>query len=124
MVMISVSWEAKTELALLCIVTVSYAGYVVGTFLPPTDKQQAMGITGYTWETFKANIGPAFYGESFISVFAIYFPSITGIMAGAGISGELKSPDTALPKGTLLGILLTTCVYVSGIWFTGSTCVR
>lgn len=52
------------------------------------------------------------------------FTGITGIMAGAGISGELKEPDKSLPKGTLLGIGITTVVYLSGIVLTGFTCVR
>uniref|UniRef100_A0A914YYL3 Amino acid permease/ SLC12A domain-containing protein n=1 Tax=Panagrolaimus superbus TaxID=310955 RepID=A0A914YYL3_9BILA len=57
-------------------------------------------------------------------VFAIYFPAATGIMAGANISGDLKNSSTAIPKGTILGIFLTTIVYLSIVWITGSTVVR
>lgn len=37
------------------------------------------------WE----NMGPDFRGETFFSVFAIFFPAATGILAGANISGDL-----------------------------------
>jgi len=37
------------------------------------------------WE----NMGPDFREETFFSVFAIFFPAATGILAGANISGDL-----------------------------------
>lgn len=47
------------------------------------------------------NMMPQFRGENFFSVFAIYFPAATGIMAGANISGDLADPQVNLRNENL-----------------------
>jgi amino acid transporter len=58
-------------------------------------------------------------GHSFFSVFAIFFPAATGILAGANISGDLRDAQSAIPKGTLLAIFLTTLTYLAVAWMAG-----
>ena len=48
---------------------------------------------------------------SFGVALGIFFPAVTGIMAGANISGDLKDPSSAIPYGTNLSIAVSTVVY-------------
>ncbi|XP_032775548.1 solute carrier family 12 member 3 isoform X2 [Strigops habroptila] len=65
-------------------------------------------------DIFAQNFVPNWRGPegSFFSLFSIFFPSATGILAGANISGDLKDPAVAIPKGTLMAIFWTTVSYL------------
>uniref|UniRef100_A0A915IN06 Amino acid permease/ SLC12A domain-containing protein n=1 Tax=Romanomermis culicivorax TaxID=13658 RepID=A0A915IN06_ROMCU len=97
---------------------------MVGTFVPPTPFKRSRGFVGYNFETFSRNFVPQWRHEHFFSVFSVYFPAATGIMAGANISGDLKDPSKAIPKGTLLAIFLTTIIYMIALWMVASSCER
>ncbi|KAK9457190.1 amino acid permease-domain-containing protein [Dipodascopsis uninucleata] len=49
--------------------------------------------------------------ENFQDIFGIFFPATAGIFAGASMSGDLRNPGKSIPKGTLLGLLMTFCFY-------------
>ncbi|XP_058809410.1 bumetanide-sensitive sodium-(potassium)-chloride cotransporter isoform X2 [Phymastichus coffea] len=129
-VMVGMEWEAKAQLGLLVILLVAIADFIVGTFIgPKSDQEKAKGFIGYSFQVFRENLYPdyrAFDGTShnFFSVFSIFFPAATGILAGANISGDLKDPQTAIPKGTLLAILITTASYLLIALMVGATVVR
>lgn len=54
-------------------------------------------------------------GDFFI-VFAICFPAFTGMTAGVGLSGDLRNPAKAIPRGTILATLTGIVVYILVIW--------
>ncbi|CAD5232278.1 unnamed protein product [Bursaphelenchus xylophilus] len=124
-IFIGTDFESKMQMGLLVVLLLSIVNYFVGSFLPPTHAQQLRGITGYSYYTLKENLLPQFRdGHNFFSVFSIYFPAATGIMAGANISGDLTDPQKAIPLGTLIAIAFTTVIYFFLILVTGSTAVR
>uniref|UniRef100_A0A3B4X3C4 Solute carrier family 12 member 6 n=1 Tax=Seriola lalandi dorsalis TaxID=1841481 RepID=A0A3B4X3C4_SERLL len=57
---------------------------------------------------------------SFTLLVGIFFPSVTGIMAGSNRSGDLKDAQRSIPIGTILAILTTSIVYLSSVVLFGS----
>jgi solute carrier family 12 sodium/potassium/chloride transporter 2 len=52
------------------------------------------------------------------TTFSIFFPAVTGIMVGAGMSGSLADPRKAIPRGTLAAWGLTAALYaVFVLWY-------
>ncbi|XP_062925824.1 solute carrier family 12 member 7-like isoform X2 [Mobula hypostoma] len=56
----------------------------------------------------------------FTMLVGIYFPSVTGIMAGSNRSGDLKDAQKSIPTGTLLAIITTSFIYLSSILLFGA----
>uniref|UniRef100_A0A665VW74 Solute carrier family 12 member 3 n=1 Tax=Echeneis naucrates TaxID=173247 RepID=A0A665VW74_ECHNA len=117
-------WEAKAQIFLLIVLITAIINYFIGSFITIKSKE-AMGFFGYDGSIMWENMGPDFRKEeTFFSVFAIFFPAATGILAGANISGDLADPQLAIPRGTLLAILVTGIVYLGVAISTGSCIVR
>nr|BAN42613.1 solute carrier family 12 member 3 [Carcharhinus leucas] len=119
-------WEAKAQVGFFFVIMVSFANYIVGTIIPASEEKQAKGVFGYRANIFAQNLLPNWRGDdvSFFGMFSIFFPSATGILAGANISGDLKDPALSIPKGTLLAILWTTVSYLVISATIGSCVIR
>ncbi|XP_044521080.1 solute carrier family 12 member 6 isoform X2 [Gracilinanus agilis] len=74
---------------------------------------------------FLGNLNNEFYVHvdittSFTLLVGIFFPSVTGIMAGSNRSGDLKDAQKSIPIGTILAILTTSFVYLSNVVLFGA----
>uniref|UniRef100_A0A3Q3GKL0 Solute carrier family 12 member 3 n=1 Tax=Labrus bergylta TaxID=56723 RepID=A0A3Q3GKL0_9LABR len=101
--MAGMSWESKTQVLFFLVILVSFASYIVGTIIPASPEKQAKGFFSYRADIFATNFVPKWQGPD---------GSFFGILAGANISGDLKNPAVAIPKGTLMAIFWTTISYL------------
>ncbi|XP_056334409.1 solute carrier family 12 member 3 [Danio aesculapii] len=124
--MAGMEWESKAQVLFFFVIMISFASYIIGTIMPATPQKQARGFFSYRADIFATNFVPGWRGPegSFFGMFSIFFPSATGILAGANISGDLKDPNVAIPRGTMLAIFWTTVSYLIISATIGSCVVR
>ncbi|KPU76096.1 uncharacterized protein Dana_GF12875, isoform G [Drosophila ananassae] len=79
----------------------------------PSDIENT---SGQTYNQIMADIT-----TSFTLLIGIFFPSVTGIMAGSNRSGDLADAQKSIPIGTICAILTTSTVYLSSVMFFAGT---
>ena len=62
-----------------------------------------------------AELAGASSGLGFWPVFAVFFPAVTGIMAGVSLSGDLKHPERSIPRGSIAAVLVGFVVYLGAV---------
>lgn len=60
-----------------------------------------------------AGSGTAAPSPGFWVVLAVFFPAVTGILSGVGMSGDLRNPGKAIPRGTLGAVLAGYAIYMA-----------
>jgi amino acid transporter len=98
---ISTSLAIKSQFIVLGAIAISLLSIVAGFIFGDGTAVQ----TNFTV--------PADGHVSMITIFAIFFPAVTGFTAGVAMSGDLKDPKTSIPKGTLFSILTGLVVYLA-----------
>lgn len=75
---------------------------------------------GDWWSSaFSLPASPDFSGVPFWALFALFFPAVTGLMAGIGLSGDLSDPKRQIPRGVLWAIVTTTLIYLLTAFWLG-----
>lgn len=99
---ISTSFAFRIQFVILAIVGFSLFSIVLGSF--PISGQEGLTQAPVLWGDFAM--------WDFWATFAIFFPAVTGIMAGISMSGSLAKPRESLPIGTLGAVATGLVIYL------------
>uniref|UniRef100_D3Z6X1 Solute carrier family 12 member 8 n=1 Tax=Mus musculus TaxID=10090 RepID=D3Z6X1_MOUSE len=117
-----VKWIIRLQLLLLLLLAVSTLDFVVGSF---THLDPEHGFIGYSPELLQSNILPEYSpGESFFTVFGVFFPAATGVMAGFNMGGDLRDPADSVPLGSLAAVGVSWFLYIIFAFLLGAVCTR
>nr|XP_003704031.2 PREDICTED: solute carrier family 12 member 8 [Megachile rotundata] len=117
-----VKWVIKLQFILLLILLLAGVDFMVGSF---THVNIEAGFEGWLSGNLKNNTFPAYQdGYSWFTVFGVFFPTVTGVLAGINMSGDLRHPSTDIPNGTLAAVGTGTLLYLCFSMFLAATCTR
>jgi amino acid transporter len=104
-------WAIKVQYIILGILVIAIIVFMGGA------------IQNFSVAQFKANwnSGYTLPKYNFWTIFAIYFPAVTGIMTGVNMSGDLKDPARSIPRGTFYAIAVGLLVYFVEILLCGGS---
>uniref|UniRef100_H3BA36 Solute carrier family 12 member 2 n=1 Tax=Latimeria chalumnae TaxID=7897 RepID=H3BA36_LATCH len=110
-------WEAKAQVLLLAILLIAIGNFFIGTFMPADEEKKSKGFFNYRGTVWYTDWPQSRKRITLMGGFQMF-------LALANTSGILKDPQVAIPKGTMLAIVISTIVYLVVAAVSASCIVR
>ncbi len=105
---ISANLASRAHFFILAVQIVALGSVFLGSF--GVLDAEGMTETPQLWGDFDAG--------NFWVMFAVFFPAVTGILAGVNLSGQLENPRRSIPIGLISAMLVTMTIYLLlAFWF-------
>ncbi len=105
---ISANLASRAHFLILAIQIIALGSVFLGSF--SVLDAEGMTETPQVWGEFDAG--------NFWVMFAVFFPAVTGILAGVNLSGQLENPRRSIPIGLIGAVVVTSIVYLAlAYWF-------
>jgi len=111
---VGATWAIKTQYLIMVILGLSIISFMGGSTVHFDGSVFAQNWTPDT----------SLPSMSFWALFAIYFPAVTGIMAGVNMSGDLADPGRAIPRGIIAAVTVGFLIYFAQILLCGGAQTR
>jgi len=116
---VGANWAIRTQYVIMAILAISIVVILTSA---------AFAVPGPSQDMFRANL----YAKKGLDVnilviatqFAIFFPAVTGFLAGVNMSGDLQDARKSIPRGTMLAIAAGFLIYLVEILLFGATWPR